>query len=142
MFNIFRKVKPTFSEIIDNNFIDIHSHILPGVDDGSKNVKESLELIKNMKELNFSKIIGTPHTYSGLYDNTSGTIKSSFLKLKMEEIDGVEIDYASEYMIEPQLISKAEKKKLLTLKKNYVLTEMSFISPPRDLYEILFKIQI
>ena len=107
----------------------------------AKNLKESLEMINNMKRLGFSKIIGTPHTISGLYDNTNEIIKSSFLKIKnRKKLDDVVIDYASEYMIEPELISKAEKKKLLTLKK-FVLTEMSFIQAPKDLYEILFKIQ-
>ena len=141
MFNIFKKGKPKLSDIIPYNFVDIHSHILPGIDDGAKNLTESYEMINEMKRLGFSKIIGTPHTISGLYDNTNEIIKSSFLKIKTEKINDVVIDYASEYMIEPELIYKAENKNLLTLKKKFVLTEMSFIQAPKDLYEILFIIQ-
>ncbi len=141
MFNIFKKGKPKLSDIIPYNFVDIHSHILPGIDDGAKNLTESYEMINEMKSLGFSKIIGTPHTISGLYDNTNEIIKSSFLKIKTEKINDVVIDYASEYMIEPELIYKAENKNLLTLKKKFVLTEMSFIQAPKDLYEILFIIQ-
>lgn len=141
MFNIFKKGKPKLSDIIPYNFVDIHSHILPGIDDGAKNLTESYEMINEMKMLGFSKIIGTPHTISGLYDNTNEIIKSSFLKIKTEKINDVVIDYASEYMIEPELIYKAENKNLLTLKKKFVLTEMSFIQAPKDLYEILFIIQ-
>lgn len=141
MFNIFKKGKPKLSDIIPYNFVDIHSHILPGIDDGAKNLTESYEIINEMKSLGFSKIIGTPHTLSGLYDNTNEIIKSSFLKIKTEKINDVVIDYASEYMIEPELIYKAENKNLLTLKNKFVLTEMSFIQAPKDLYEILFIIQ-
>ena len=66
IFNLF-KSKPTLKEIISNGFVDIHSHILPGIDDGAKNIEESLKIISQMKNLGFSKIIGTPHTYPGLY---------------------------------------------------------------------------
>ena len=44
VFNLF-KSKPTLKELIPNGFVDIHSHILPGIDDGAKNIKESLKLI-------------------------------------------------------------------------------------------------
>ena len=46
MFNIFRKAKPKLSDLIPKNFVDIHSHVLPGIDDGAKNIEESLELIE------------------------------------------------------------------------------------------------
>ena len=52
----FIKSKPTLKEIIPNGFVDIHSHILPGIDDGAKDINESLLLISEMKQLGFSKI--------------------------------------------------------------------------------------
>ena len=61
IFNLF-KSKPTLKDLIPQGCIDIHSHILPGIDDGTKNIKESIEVIDKMKEMGFSKIIGTPHT--------------------------------------------------------------------------------
>ena len=60
IFNLF-KSKPTLKELIPKGFVDIHSHILPGIDDGAKNIKESLGLISEVKKLGFKKIIGTPH---------------------------------------------------------------------------------
>ena len=66
IFNLF-KSKPTLRELIPNGFVDIHSHILPGIDDGAKDIKESLILLSEMKKIGFSKIIGTPHTYQGLF---------------------------------------------------------------------------
>ena len=76
IFNFF-KSKPTLKELIPNAFVDIHSHILPGIDDGAKNIEESLKLVSEMKKIGFSKIIGTPHTYTGLYENTPFSIKKS-----------------------------------------------------------------
>ncbi|MFL2610542.1 MAG: tyrosine-protein phosphatase [Flavobacteriaceae bacterium] len=141
IFNLF-KSKPTLKELIPNGFVDIHSHVLPGVDDGAKDINESLSLISQMKEMGFSKIIGTPHTYQGLYDNTNESIKGSFDLLKKNLNEDVDLDYASEYMIDRSLLERIEERSLLTLKDNYVLVEMSFISAPIELYEILFQLQL
>ena len=91
IFNLF-KSKPTLIELIPQGFVDIHSHILPGVDDGAKNIKESIELIFGMKKLGFSKIIATPHTYSGLYENDISSISKSYNDL-MKKIDATHPQY-------------------------------------------------
>lgn len=141
IFNIF-KSKPTLKELIPNGFVDIHSHILPGIDDGAKNIKESYELINKMKGMGFSKIIATPHTYSGLYDNTNESIENAFVKLKRNEAKNVNIDFASEYMLNKSIIEKARNKNLLCLKENYVLVEMSYIAEPIGLFEIIYEISV
>ena len=140
MFNIFRR-KPILADLIPEGFVDIHSHILPGIDDGSKDIEESLSLISQMKEMGFSKIIGTPHTYQGLYNNTNETIKGSFDLLKKSVKEDIEIDYGSEYMIDQSLLKRIEERSLLTLKDNYVLVEMSFISAP-NAFISLMQLQI
>ena len=139
IFNLF-KSKPTLEELIPSGFVDIHSHILPGIDDGPKNVSESISLITKMQEIGFSKIIGTPHSYPGLYDNTTDSIKKSFEEINKELKLNINIDYASEYMIEHGIIEKAKNKNLLCIKDNYVLVEMSFISEPEGLFEIIYEI--
>ena len=136
IFNLF-KSKPTLSELIPKGFVDIHSHILPGIDDGAKNIEESMELISKMKKMGICKIIGTPHTIPGLYNNNNNTIKRSFELLKKNINIDIELDYASEYMIDYSLINKAEQKLLLPIKENYVLIEMSYISKPINLYDII-----
>ena len=141
MFDLFRK-KPILADLIPEGFVDIHSHILPGIDDGAKDIEESISLISQMKEMGFSKIIGTPHTYQGLYNNTNESIKGSFDLLKKNLKEDIEIDYASEYMIDGSLLKRIEERSLLALKDNYVLVEMSFISAPNDLYEILFQLKL
>ena len=141
IFNLF-KSKPTLKELIPNGFVDIHSHVLPGIDDGAKNIDQSLELINKMKGMGFSKIIATPHTYSGLYDNTNESIENAFIKLKRNEIKNVNIDFASEYMLNKSIIEKARNKNLLCLKDNYVLVEMSYIAEPIGLFEIIYEISV
>jgi len=141
IFNLF-KSKPTLKELIPNGFVDIHSHILPGIDDGAKNIEESLVLITEMKKMGFSKIIGTPHTYPGLYNNSNESIKDSFEKLKKEFDLDIGLCYASEYMIDSSLIKKAKDNKLMCIKENYVLIEMSYLAPPINLYEIIFELKV
>ena len=141
IFNLF-KSRPTLSELIPKGFVDIHSHILPGIDDGAKNIKESVKLISKMKKLGFSKIIGTPHTYTGLYDNTNDSIQNAFNNLKGDLDVDIKLDYASEYMLNNEIIYSAKNKKLLCLKKNYVLVEMSYLSPPTNLYEIIYELKV
>ena len=139
IFNIF-KSKPTLKEIIPNGFIDIHSHILPGIDDGPKNINQSLELINEMKKIGFSKIIGTPHTYQGLYNNTSDSIKKSFEIIESKISKDIEVCYASEYLIDLPLVKKIENNSILCLKDNFVLVELPFFNMPMNSYEIIFKI--
>ena len=136
------KTKPTLRELIPEGFVDIHSHILPGIDDGAKDVEESIVLISQLKKLGFSKIIGTPHTYPGLYNNTETSIKKSFKKIIDKNKDDIEIKYSSEYMLGDYLIPACKNKNLLCLKSNYVLVEMSYLSAPNNLEEIIFQISI
>ena len=141
IFNLF-KTRPILKELIPQGFVDIHSHILPGIDDGAKDIEDSLELISKMKEMGFSKIYGTPHIYPGLYNNNKKTIKLTFEKLLKKTKNNYQIDYACEYMINHSLIEKSEKKKLITLKDQYVLVEMSFSSKFNMMNEVFFKMRI
>ena len=126
IFSLLRS-KPKLKELIPSGFVDIHSHILPGIDDGAKCIDESLEIINKMNEIGYSKIIATPHTYPNLYDNTNNSIKYSFKKL-LEASKILKVSYSSEYLIDYSLIENL-KKEILTLKNNFVLVEMSYISP-------------
>tara|TARA_B100000989_G_scaffold68850_1_gene47983 strand:+ start:1657 stop:2385 length:729 start_codon:yes stop_codon:yes gene_type:complete len=141
MFFIFKKRNPKLFEIIPSGFTDIHSHILPGLDDGAQNLNESKNLISGIQKLGFSKIIATPHNYPGLYENTNEIIKESFDTLQKKINVKIKVNYASEYMIDSSLIEKSEKKSLLTIKKDYVLVEMSYIASPNNLHDIIFKLR-
>lgn len=139
IFNLF-KSKPTLKELIPKGFVDIHSHILPGIDDGAKNIEESLKLISEMKKLGTSEIIATPHTYPGLYDNQTSDIYDSYKKLKNEKITDIKIKYASEYFLGKYLIQLAEKKSLLSIGKKHVLVEMSMHQETLNLHDIIYNL--
>ena len=138
----FFKSKSTLKELIPQGFVDIHSHILPGIDDGAKDIQMSLKLISKMNEIGFSKIIATPHTYPGIYENTPESIKKSYEKLKKNLPKNTNIIYASEYMIDDNLSKKIKNKQLLCLKENFVLVEMSYLQAPINLYEIIFELVV
>ncbi len=125
---------------------DIHSHLIPGIDDGSPNVETSIRLIKGMKELGFKKLITTPHIMWDIYKNTRKVIleKLEEVKIKLEEekID-IEIHAAAEYFIDDHVEGLLNQKEpLLTFGNNMVLTEFSMASPSFDLKEVLFEMQI
>ena len=139
IFNLF-KSKPTLEKLIPEGFVDIHSHILPGIDDGAKNIDESISLISKMKKIGFSKIIGTPHVYEGVHNNTKESIESSFDELNKNDLKKVKVSYGAEYMLNDSIIKKAANKSLLCLKDSFVLVEMSYIAAPKQLYEIIFEL--
>ena len=140
IFNIF-KSKPTLKELIPEGFVDIHSHILPGIDDGSNSFEESKKLIDGYLSLGCKKIIATPHVYEGIYPNSNFTIKESFDSIKALSKQ-IKIDYAAEYMVDSTLFKRIEEKSLLTLSKNHVLIEMSYFSFNSLIYDITFLLRI
>ena len=139
----FLKKKPKLVDLIPEGLVDIHSHILPGLDDGAKNVSQSIRLIEGMKKIGFGEVIATPHTMSGVWDNNSEDIKKSYESLKNKlEVSQSDISFASEYMMDITFLEKIQSQNLLCLKDNYVLVELSYFQAPVNLYEILFELQL
>lgn len=140
----FFKQKPYLRDLIPNNHIDIHSHLLPGIDDGAVTVEDSENLIKGLQEIGISKFITTPHVMSDVWKNTSNGINeklsATIQKLKISN-GNTHIKAAAEYMIDAEFRELFHKERLLTLKENFVLVEISYLSPPIQLYEILYELQ-
>ena len=124
---------------------DIHSHFIPGIDDGSPDMETSISLIKKMQELGYSKVITTPHVMSDFYQNSSETILKRLadvrLELKLQNIN-MEIDAAAEYYIDFEFEQKIGKEKFLTFGDNYILVELSFMQAPKNLFDAIFKLQL
>lgn len=139
MFNFFKKKENT-SEPVNLPFsTDIHSHILPGIDDGSPDIETSLALIKGLYNLGIRKSIATPHIIGDMYRNTPQTINAALELVKTacyNEGITMEISVAAEYMIDDYFLELLKKKEpLLTLYKNIILTEIPFSSTPENLEE-------
>ncbi len=124
---------------------DIHSHFIPGIDDGAPDLETSISLIKKMQELGYSKVITSPHVMSDFYQNSSETIFKGLAdvreELKAQKIN-MEIDAAAEYYIDFEFEQKIGKEKFLTFGDNYILVELSFMEAPRNLFDIIFKLQL
>lgn len=125
---------------------DMHSHLVPGIDDGSPDLETSLLLIKGLTDLGFRKLITTPHIYAELYPNTPDTILPGYNKVKTAlSQENIRIDFhtAAEYLLDEQFDQGLEAgRPLLTLKDRIVLVELSFVVPAINLKELLFNLQI
>lgn len=129
--NLFKK-KEILSNLTDLSGlgVDLHSHLIPGIDDGAKTMEESLILIKGLADLGYRKIITSPHIMSGGYNNTPEIILNGRdmvrQALKEAAID-VAFDAWAEYYLDETIMPKIEKRNLLTMGDNYVLVELSYL---------------
>lgn len=142
MFNLFKKTSP----LGDFAFLgtDMHSHLLPGIDDGAKDLDDSLSLIARLHSMGYRHLITTPHIMADLYPNTPAIIKKKLGEVrKAVEAEGIDItiDAAAEYLMDEGFEPLLEAGGLLTLPGNRVLVEMSFISAPPKLEQYLFQLQ-
>lgn len=136
MFSLFQKKNQPDSDSFFPISTDMHSHILPGIDDGSPDVATSISLIKGLMALGITKSIATPHIISDMYRNTPATIaaaKSELqIALKKEQMD-FELHTAAEYMLDSyffELLNSGNP--LLTLRDKLLLTEFSYASMPDE----------
>jgi protein-tyrosine phosphatase len=125
--------------------IDMHSHFIPGIDDGAQNMDETMFLLRAMKDFGYRKVITTPHIYTDLYPNTAERILDGLAKVR-EQIaaDGleIEIEAAAEYFLDEHFESLIEEKKLLTFGNNYVLFELGFMQEPPTLPRAIFNMHL
>lgn len=141
----FFQSKPTLKDLIPDNYIDIHSHLLPGIDDGAKTFGDSLRLTKALQGFGTSQIITTPHIIQYFWENTKEIIQTTEEVTSIElKKNNVQIPFraAAEYMMDDYFAKLFQSGTLLTLKDNYVLVEMSYLNAPIQLYSILFDLQV
>lgn len=132
-------------EFFPEGFVDIHSHLLPGIDDGANDINQSIELIQRMSSYGINNFITTPHILGDLYPNTPQIIQSKLEEVKKElakrSMTNISIKAAAEYMIDEHFLTLLkDTEDLLTLKDNLVLVEMSYFRPPINLFDILFQL--
>ena len=124
--------------------VDFHSHLIPNIDDGSKSIEESIQMLKTFKKLGYQKVITTPHVMSDFYKNESATIldgRDQIRKqLKELKID-IEFEAAAEYYLDESLEDKIARGDILTFGDKYVLFELPFFSEPPNLSQIIFQFQ-
>ena len=123
---------------------DVHSHFIPGIDDGAPHLEASIELLTAMAELGYRKVITTPHSMADGYKNTPEIILGGLEKLRAEvrrQGVNIEVEAAAEYYLDHELEQRVVKKEVLTFGDRLLLFELPFISEPAILLNVIFQMQ-
>lgn len=124
---------------------DMHSHLIPGIDDGSPDMETSLDLLRKFEALGYQKVLTTPHIMVDYYKNTSEIILSGLQELRAKARDAninLQIEAAAEYYLDEHFDKLIDEGDVLTFGKNYVLFELPFMAEPDMLKGTLFKLQM
>lgn len=123
---------------------DVHSHFIPGIDDGAQTMDQSMELLAAMAELGYRKVVTTPHNMADGYRNTPEIILGGLERVRDEARRrgiAMEIDAAAEYYLDHELEQKVADGKVLTFGDGYLLFELPFISEPAVMSSVIFQMQ-
>lgn len=139
----FTKQKPILSRLIPEGYVDIHSHLLPGIDDGCASWEETQMRCAELKALGIHHFTATPHIMAGVWHNNRATIEPLAQSFSDHiALDSGSLHWAAEYMLDSEFTQKLQEGPLCTLKENLVLVEMSYQQPPLALYDWLFELQV
>jgi protein-tyrosine phosphatase len=134
------KLQPLDFSVIQT---DLHSHLIPGIDDGSKSMEDSLTMLRKFREMGYRKVITTPHVMSDFYKNTPEIILGGLEKVReaiqKEGLD-IQIEAAAEYYLDFHFDELIKKKQVLTFGHNHVLFELSFNDEPPRVKETVFNL--
>lgn len=124
--------------------VDMHSHLIPGIDDGSRSMDESIAMLAKFENLGYKKVITTPHIMGDFYKNTPEIILNGLEEVRIiaKQLGlKIEIEAAAEYYFDESLMDRLKREeKLLTFGNNYVLFEFSMMSEPNQIEELLFEL--
>jgi protein-tyrosine phosphatase len=142
--NIFRRSSP--GEPLDLGILkcDVHSHFIPGIDDGARTMKDTLDLLKSIEDMGYKKVITTPHVMSDFFRNTTAIITTGLEQVRTAaKAEGIalEIDAAAEYYFDYELENKVRNERLLTFGLDYLLFEVSYMNAPDNLDAFIFQLQ-
>jgi tyrosine-protein phosphatase YwqE len=121
--------------------VDIHSHLIPGIDDGSQSMEHTIGMLLKFVDLGYKKVITTPHVMQDHYPNSPEIIKDGLKKVQ-KEIEKlnipISIEAAAEYYFDEFLFDKIKNQEILTFGNNYALFEFSFVSKPHNVDQLIF----
>lgn len=142
MFNIFKRQGLTDLEWME---ADLHSHLLPGIDDGVRDAFTGVQFIKNLMQLGLKKFILTPHVYEEIYPNTPHTIdvahESLYEAMQREGLENVYTHSSAEYMLGVHFGRLLETGNIRPFPTNHVLIEFPWLGEPIRLEQTLLQIR-
>ena len=144
LFSVFNRQKKEPAKLGETLLVDMHSHLLPGLDDGAPTMDHTIGMLRKFEELGYRKLIMTPHVMPGLYENTSEIILS-----KLEEVRKVSrelglnltLEASAEYYFDETLFERIRNKDLLPFSGNHILFEFSFRNQPPQVEELIFQLK-
>lgn len=120
---------------------DIHCHLVPAVDDGSRSLDETRQLIEAMRSIGIQRIITTPHIYRRYPHNDSSTLQQELERLLPDLSDlGVPLMLGAEYMLDEGFEAHLAKPLLTLGTSKYLLVETSFVGAPLDLFRLIQQV--
>lgn len=140
-FSFFFRKKP---QNLFRDMVDFHNHILPGIDDGSQSIAQSLMMLDLYQDLEIKAVIASPHIYKELYPNTPESISKSFETLSPKAIQkNVQIKgYAAEYLVDDFFLEHLQNNtSLLCCFDQHVLIEIPFFGTLKLLEQAVFTMQ-
>jgi protein-tyrosine phosphatase len=142
VWNFFKRKKA----IPDLFHTDLHSHLLPNLDDGVETFEQSLAIISTFMEVGFTKAITTPHIMSDTYRNSPETILPRLQELRQYLVDHhitFDIHAAAEYYFDETTMDLVNKNApLLTFGDRYMLFETNTFSEPMMLNDFIFQLKV
>ena len=124
--------------------VDMHSHLIPGIDDGAKTMDHTIAMLAKFESMGYQKVITTPHIMSDYYRNTPEIILGGLenVRAELSKLNlNIQIEAAAEYYFDDALMQKLiNKERLLTFGDNYVLFEFSFHSKPDQIEKLFFEL--
>ncbi len=139
MFSFLRRTLPEPRPLLT----DMHSHLIPGIDDGVKTKEEAFAVIDQFLQMGYQKIITTPHIMTDYFGNTAESVTAAYEKFLAEvEEAGYKFKFecAAEYYLDENFYSAIiEKKKILTFGDRFFLFETNVVSEPLNIKEFIFS---
>lgn len=148
--NLFEKLFHKKPKLADSNFVnpittEVHSHLIPAIDDGVSTLLESIAILKHMASCGYQKVITTPHIMGDFYKNGPENILPALdlirNELAQQQIN-ITVEAAAEYMVDDAFEHKVKTNNLLSFGNKHVLIELPFTEVPANFKSVLFELQI
>lgn len=125
--------------------VDVHSHVIPGLDDGAENPEQSLEMLEGMQRLGFRKLITTPHVMMDSYKNNAASIRNGLGLVQQAARERglhIQLEAAAEYMVDDGFEALVKAGDLLCFRGKHLLIELSTFMPHPNLKSLIFELQL
>lgn len=128
-----------------SGYVDLHSHYIPGVDDGVRTLDESLRLLRGLKALGFDEVVATPHIRTAMFENRKPALQKAFAELisLVDPTTVPKLSLGAEHYFDDVFFGLLEKDEVLPYRANKsILVEFRYEAWPMNLEQRIFKVEI